>query len=31
MLSLCPIFALDRYKKGLYINSISDIPRLMAS
>ena len=27
MLSLCPIFALDRYKKGLSINSISDIPR----
>ena len=30
MLSLCPIFALDRYK-GHSINSISDIPRLMAS
>ena len=27
MLSLCPIFALDRYKKGLSMNSISDIPR----
>jgi hypothetical protein len=30
MLSLCPIFALDRYR-GHSIHSISDIPRLMAS